>query len=446
MKRYFCFIALVLLLANSTVSANNYEIEGGESAAIGVYIKSLDDNRVIVNENASIGLTPASVTKIVTSATCLNILGPDFRFKTKVSLSGELASKGIWNGNLIIEGSGDPSIDNPDMKLSGFTDSIIASLKQNGISTIKGSIIIKDNMPDAGPIPQWEVEDIAWPYGAGLYGFNYAGNFVKVFPNSGRTVPQSSLEIELRSSDRTDLLRGINSDNLIVWGSKKNQQNPKWSVNATVPNPSAVYKTLLSKRLAGAGIKVEELKIEASTPSKTLYIHNSPSLRDLCRDLMKRSDNLFAEGILRALQPNESRKKCLKREKDFWIENGVDANLTIINDGSGLTRANRISPIFLGNILEYMYKSNLSETFIDLFPISGIDGTLKNFLENTRLKGRLALKTGSVSNVQSYAGYRLDSEGKATHIVVIMVNGFTCPRKELKKSIENYLLNIFENI
>lgn len=447
--RKIIYFALAGLVSFMSQANNILDIEGGDATSVGIYVKSLEDGKVLVNENASVALTPASITKTVTSATALSLLGPKFRFFTPIELVGTRKDNS-WNGNLVIRSCGDPTIENPDLKMNmGFTDSIISNLKRLGIKNISGSIIIEEQLSEPGPIPQWEVEDIAWPYGAGLYGFNYAGNYVRVYPNTSTTVPESDLYVEVRTAadGRTDMLRGVNSEDLIVWTSAKNRQNPRWNVNATIPNPAETYEALLKKRLKSAGISVGENNSTTAVGSETLkvYTHASATLEDICRDLMKRSDNLFAEGMLRAILPGESRDKCIKKEKEFWTAKGVNAKYTIINDGSGLTRGNKISPQFLGQLLEKMAQSEYASTFIDFFPIAGVDGTLKSFLENTRLKGRLALKTGSVSAVQTYAGYKIDGEGRPTHVVVVMVNGFFCSRSALRKKIEAYLLKLFEN-
>ena len=436
------FITLIVVLV-PLKAQNVLDIEGGDATQVGIYIKSLADGKVIANENAAIALTPASVTKAITSATALNILGPDFCFLTEVILEGKQAGKGVWDGNLVIKAVGDPTIDSPDFKMThGFTDSIVSGLKRRGITKITGSVVIREKMPDAGPNVKWEVEDLAWPYGAGLYGFNYHGNYVKVFPNTGKTVPASGLEVELRSGDRNDMVRGIDSQRLIIWGSPKSRQTANWSLNATVPDPANVYAELLKSRLHDAGISITDRAVKTSATDKPVevYAHLSPDLLDICRDLMKRSDNLFAEGILRALLPGETREKCLKKQEDFWASQGLKASLNVINDGSGLTRANQISPLFLGQVLEKMALSEYAREYVAFFPVAGVDGTLKSFAEKTRLKGRLALKTGSVSKVQCYAGYLLDANAHPTHVVVVMVNGFFCSRNALRKKIEEYLL------
>ena len=442
-------LAMASIIPVASRADNILDIEGADATTIGIYIKDLESGKILVDHNSTLAMTPASVTKAVTTATALATLGPDFRFTTTIDLEGarSSSSKGRWDGNLVINASGDPTVGSDEFKLTqGFTDSIISNLKRLGISTIAGNIIIRETMSDAGPCPTWEVEDLAWPYGAGLFGFNYRGNTVRLYPNRGTSVPASTLKPKVYPSavDRTDVLRGIGSENVMIWTNAKNRQNKAWNLVTTVPNPATVYGGLLAAKLKDAGINVAGKKYDDSKNTTRVYTHRSPVLTTICRNLMKRSDNLFAEGMLRAIKQGESRSKCIKYEKEFWSEQGVSAEFTIINDGSGLTRANRFSPRFLAGMLEWMAKSPMADDYIDFFPVSGVDGTLKSFLAKTRLKGHLAMKTGSVSSVQTYAGYKLDPEGKPTHVVVIMVNGFFCGRSALRKELEKFLLDTFE--
>lgn len=431
-------------------AADILNIDGEEATSVGIYIKDLATGKVIVDHNASIALTPASVTKAVTTATALSILGPDYRFETRVGLSGARSPRNHaqWEGDLIIVSSGDPSLESDQFKSSrGFADSIVSRLQRMGIRELTGSVAVVETMKNPGPIPQWECEDIAWPYGAGLYGFNYAGNYVRAYPNKGTTRPASGLKIRVLPSDDdgSDLLRGAGADNLTVWAPAKSRRNADWSLNVTVPDPAAVFEGLLLARLKSAGIKTGPKPVaDDMAPNTTVYIHRSPRSADIMRNLMKRSDNLFAEGMLRAIDPAGTRDDCLKAQREYWNSHGVATRYTIINDGSGLTRGNKISPRFLGTILEKMIRSEHANDYLNFFPVAGVDGTLKSFLKKTRLKGKLAMKTGSVSAVQTYAGYKLDWEGKPTHVVVVMVNGFFCPRASLRGAIEKFLLKTFE--
>ncbi len=441
--------SLILLLACAALAASARDflgIDGEESTSIGIYIKDIRSGKVLVDHNSQMALTPASILKCVTTATALQILGPDYRFTTSVSLRGS-ASKGVLNGDLIINGAADPTLESSQFKHNlGFCNAVVRSLQAEGISKINGDIIIVQDLKNAGPIAQWEIEDVAYPYGAGLFGLNWRDNTFTLFPLTGVTkpyVPDIDFELE-KSNDGNELLRGIYSDLLIIRRGDINSR--KLSVSTTMPDPSAVLRAELLEALSDAGIAVSKRSKAAATTAsiRTLLEWKSPDGADIMRSLMVRSDNLFAEGILRAIAPGSSRKDAIKKEKEFWNSKGISARYTIINDGSGLTRANRISPRFMADILEHMAKSESADTYVGFFPKVGVEGTVKSFLAKTSLKGKLLLKTGSVSSVQCYAGYKIDDEGKPTHVVVFMINGFFCERSGIRAAVENMLLEKFQ--
>ncbi|MDE6286789.1 MAG: D-alanyl-D-alanine carboxypeptidase, partial [Muribaculaceae bacterium] len=143
------------------------------------------------------------------------------------------------------------------------------------------------------------------------------------------------------------------------------------------------------------------------------------------------------------VSPADSRKDVIKREKELWDARGISLKYCGILDGSGLSVGNKLTPRTLGYVLEWMARSPYGEIFPSMLPRAGVNGTMKSFMAKTPLKGRLALKTGSVSAVQCYAGYLLDDESKPTHVVVIMVNSFYCPRGRLREAISKYLLSTF---
>jgi D-alanyl-D-alanine carboxypeptidase/D-alanyl-D-alanine-endopeptidase (penicillin-binding protein 4) len=155
---------------------------------------------------------------------------------------------------------------------------------------------------------------------------------------------------------------------------------------------------------------------------------------------MERSDNMFAEGVLRALAPRKSRSAAINAELTLWRNRGLETDYVTVKDGSGLARVNRVSPQFLGDVLAWMAKSKMSKDYVSLFPIAGKTGTVKSFLLNTRLSGKMVLKTGSMNGVQCYAGYKIDDLGRPTHVVVIMVNSFYGTRADLRTAITNLLL------
>lgn len=421
-------------------------IDGEESTSVGIYIKNLSTGKVIVDHNSQFALTPASVMKAITTASALSITGPDRRFATPVVLKGHPEGD-TWCGDIVVRSCADPTVESEYFKGHlGFCDSVAAAIRREGIRKISGRIIVEQTLSNPGPIAQWEIEDVAWSYGAGLFGMNWRDNTFTLYPATGQTKPEiPGLDVELkRSASGNDLVRGVYSDRLIVFA--RSTTDKKWAVRTSMPDPAAVFRAELKSTLSEKGITLGEKENAAgeNPKEKTVYTHRSPRFAEIMRSLMVRSDNTFAEGILRAIDPAASRKDVIKREKELWATRGINTRYTIINDGSGLTRANRLSAHFIGDVLEWMAKSPQSDTYASFFPRAGKEGTLRGFLAKSTLKGQIALKTGSVSSVQAYAGYKLDSKGKPTHVIVIIVNGFFCPRRQVREGAENLLINTFK--
>lgn len=421
-------------------------IDGEESTSVGIYIKNLTTGKVIVDHNSQLALTPASVMKAITTASALSITGPDRRFATPVVLKGHPEGD-TWCGDIVVRSCADPTVESEYFKGHlGFCDSVAAAIRREGIRKISGRIIVEQTLSNPGPIAQWEIEDVAWSYGAGLFGMNWRDNTFTLYPATGQTKPEiPGLDVELkRSASGNDLVRGVYSDRLIVFA--RSTTDKKWAVRTSMPDPAAVFRAELKSTLSEKGITLGEKENAAgeNPKEKTVYTHRSPRFAEIMRSLMVRSDNTFAEGILRAIAPAASRKDVIKREKELWATRGINTRYTIINDGSGLTRANRLSAHFIGDVLEWMAKSPQSDTYASFFPRAGKEGTLRGFLAKSTLKGQIALKTGSVSSVQAYAGYKLDSKGKPTHVIVIIVNGFFCPRRQVREGAENLLINTFK--
>ena len=441
--KFGILILSIALMASSLAShaQSPLNLKGEEASSIGIYIKDIETDKVLVDYNSKLALTPASVMKAVTTASALWLCGPDTCFTTTVGLSGQKEGS-TWHGNLIIKATADPTIDSEFFKeRRGFCDSIAAALKRRGIRKIEGTVVVEERLSQPGPNWQWEVEDIAWPYGAGLFGFNYRDNTSTLAPATGVLTPEvPGMEVCVERAKTNDIVRGIGSNRLTVYTKDPNDRN--WRLNVTVPDPAAMFIAEMKRILASEGISVGDKALKASEFTE-IYLHRSPRFGEIMKSLMVRSDNLFAEGILRSMAPDSSRKAAIDREKALWTNRGISAEYTTINDASGLARSNRLSPLFLGSVLEWMAKSNMAKRYTSFFPRAGKDGTMRGFLAKSPLKGRIALKTGSIGGVQCYAGYKLDSNNEPTHVIVIMVNGFYCPRKEVRIASEDLLTELF---
>lgn len=444
-KYIFLLLSLTLLSSVQVDAQSVLGVKGEYSSSFGFYIKDLKTGKVLFESNADKALVPASITKSFTSATALSLLGADFRFKTKVTLENYKLSKGNLNGRLVVHAAADPTLESEFfMENRGFCDSIASRLSKLGVKNFNGEIVVADTLPDQGQIDSWTIDDTPWAYGAGFYGLNYKDNTSYLWPATGKTKPViPGLNVVLHRARSTNLSRGIGSSTIHVYAPRKTLADKNWKVVTTMPDPAASFVEELKEALKEEGISFTPTAISSgkNKSAKTLYIHCSPALEDILHSLMVRSDNMFAEGVLRALTPGKSRSDALDAELSLWQSRGFDTDNVTIMDGSGLSRADRISPVFMAKMLEWMAKSKMAEKYISLFPVSGVDGTMKNFCKDNRLSGRLAFKTGSMSGVQCYAGYVLAADsGSPTHVVIIMANSFFCSRSQLKTAIENFLL------
>ncbi|MBD5258207.1 MAG: D-alanyl-D-alanine carboxypeptidase/D-alanyl-D-alanine-endopeptidase [Barnesiella sp.] len=446
MKKIYCgaMIALASIISLSA-DAERLNFSGRDAATIGVYITNLSTGQAVERENINMSMIPASILKSVTSATALNLLKEDFRFNTDVMLSGTL-SGGVLNGNLVVKASGDPTVESSHFTdREGFIASIVSGLKSKGVTTIKGEIIVDEEMfSDTGQVPQWVIEDTGWDYGAGFYGFNYNNNTFRLYTETQKTVPEVPyIDVIIdKNTSSTDIERGMNSDLYIVSG--RNVENPNFYVTTTMNSPALAFVHNLRERLKKNGITVEENVIDNTTGETLLLRYNSPVNTEMLRTLMFKSDNLMAEATLRALAPGQSRDAAIKKELAFWKNRGISTDYIKIADGSGLARVDRVTPKFMEQVLTHMAKSSMADTYVSLFPKVGKEGTVRNFLKGTALDGKLVLKSGSMNGVHCYAGYKLGSNGKPTHSVVIIVNNFFCTRDALRKEIQRFLLAVFK--
>lgn len=345
-----------------------------DSNSVAVLVIDLESGREAGSWRSGEPMVPASVMKAVTTATLLREVGRDWQYETKVYTTGRV-NDGVLEGNLLVEASGDPSLnshaiqENPD-----FVDEIAKALQESGITSIKGCIDI-DESRFSGPAinPNWGSGDLPHAYGTGTHGFNFEGN-----ASGGRSVS----------------------------------------------NPAQVFRNRLTARLKSDGILVEGAAM-ADSHRKLLLNHKSVAVEEIMRSCMMRSDNQFAEGFMRTISERaghdgstaDGTRETLKR----WKRKAPVDNV-VIKDGSGLSRSNRLTADFLGRLLVDMADDPY---YVSFFPLAGEEGTLRKFMHGAPLQGRVAMKTGSMRGIQSYAGYKLDDNYAPTYAIVVMINNMS---------------------
>ncbi|MCH5225628.1 MAG: D-alanyl-D-alanine carboxypeptidase [Muribaculaceae bacterium] len=400
-KRSFLSFAALLLISlralcgtGDAALAEFLKLNGISDADVSVKIVDLADGSVVASHNEAASLVPASIMKSVTTAALLESVGPEWRYHTRVYIDGPI-DFGYLRGNVIVEGACDPTLNSDKEPYSeDFLEEISMALQSQRINRIEGGILIDENNFAGDPRPSsWAKEDCNKYYGTGSHALNYSDN-----------------------------ARG----------------------DYAVHDPASKFVGLLKSHLAEKGIELEDKDM---TEGMRIQIHDhlSAPLDEIMRSCMMRSDNLFAESMLRTYCKVEggdgSTPQGASMEMDLWKQRRLPLEGVEIVDGSGLSRSNRVTANFMSELLKVM---SANPNYASFFPLAGQEGTLKKFLAGTPLDSYVAMKTGSMRGIQCYAGYKLDDDYMPTHVIVIIMNGITKSRERAKKAAEDMLLAIFE--
>jgi D-alanyl-D-alanine carboxypeptidase/D-alanyl-D-alanine-endopeptidase (penicillin-binding protein 4) len=409
----------------------NDRIEKSEfaNARWGVAVISLKDGRVLAARDAQKLFSPASTLKLITTSATLDKLGADFRWKTSVYSAAKPGADGKLAGDLTLYGRGAPDLTTD--KLSGLAD----ALQKKGLRRVDGGIIGDGSyFRGDGMGEGWLWGDAQWYYGAPAAALTFNDNQIDINVSTDGVKAEEDLvdiesEVKPLENGRVEAV-GINrepgSNSVYVWGDK--QPGSVQKVRIAAPDPVAWAARELKKELVKRGIAVSGNVRAVDWRSKDRLDENtgvelasieSKTLAEVVRKTNKDSVNLYAELMLRTLgkkfggeAPDEDAKMNALRGDDQagasvikkWLEEkGIETNETAIHDGSGLSRLDMISPETLARLLVLALQMKNAEAFKNSLPIAGTDGTMRGRLAN--FAGKVAAKTGSITYVNSLAGY-----------------------------------------
>jgi serine-type D-Ala-D-Ala carboxypeptidase/endopeptidase (penicillin-binding protein 4) len=421
----------------------------------GVMIKSLKTGEIIYKRNVDKLFIPASNMKLFTSTAALLLLGPNYNYETEFYVNGDL-EKGVLKGDLIIQGSGDPTISNRfygGSKTKIFED-WADSLKAKGIWIIGGNILGDDSVFDnhglgTGWTLDYESSWFASPSGA--LSFNDNTIEIKVEPTEINYPAKISLnpdtkyvtviskvitgDEESQNSISVERLRGTNIIN--VTGVIR-KDSKSYVENLSISDPTMYLLTVLREVFEKKGIVVkgnigglENSDKKIIEDDLTLvYRHRSVSLNSILKELNKNSNNFYAEQLLKTigleLYNYGTVENGVKACKELFNTMGISPDNMIMADGSGLSRLNLISPRQIVNLLSYMYKSEVYSNFYESLPIAGVDGTLINRMKKTSAENNVRAKAGYNTNVSAISGYLKTVSGEPL-VFSILVNNFLAP-------------------
>ena len=399
-----------------------------------------------LSHRAAVSVNPASVMKLVTTYAGLDLLGPSFFWVTPVFVEGTVRN-GVLNGNLIIKGQGDPKLVSERLWL------LLRRVQGLGIKTINGDIVL-----DRSAFETLETDPSLFdgeplrPYNAAPDALllNFKAVVMTFVPDRTSGVAQLQVEpplagvqipvnVPLGNGPCNDYRGNLKADFSDPAQIRFNGSYPASCGERVWPVAYADPKTFAARAVEGMwremGGKllgtVRDGKLD-SNAAKPAFELTSPALAEIIRDINKYSNNVMAQQLFltiglhskSGLQAHggvgNTATLAASREtvQRWWRAQVGDSDVPVLDNGSGLSRTERVTAQGLARLLQVAYASPLMPELMSSLPITGLDGTLRN--SRSKARGTAHLKTGTLRDVAAIAGYVLAQNGRRYAVVMIV--------------------------
>ena len=426
----------------------------------GVLVKSLKSADTLYERDARKLMMPASNMKIVTLAAAAEKLGWDYTYVTNVFAAGPIED-GMLRGDLVVVGSGDPSI------ISAEAEALFGDwaerLKRAGVRTVAGRVVGDDRaFDDIGLGFGWSWDDLPDDYAAGVSALQFNENAVRVSVTPGPAAGESAGVSISPSGSGLAIVSAVTTaaaGSATSIGARRLPWSMRLALHGTiaagaapatltvsVENPTLFFATALRDALIahgldirGPAVAVGDIRDPPAHAPAPIAAHRSPPLSTLAVRLMKASQNLYAETLLKTLSARgagrpadaESGRKEAAAALAPW---GIDAGALIQRDGSGLSRYDYVTADALVAILAHVDRDDRLRTpFEAALPIAGRDGTLASRMKGTPAEGNARAKTGSMSNVRALSGYVTSASGEPL-VFSVLANNFDAPAETISRT------------
>jgi serine-type D-Ala-D-Ala carboxypeptidase/endopeptidase (penicillin-binding protein 4) len=461
----------------------------------GIEVVSLENGKSLYSQNADKLFTPASNTKLFTTAAALSLIGPDYTFRTTVETNGTLDKYGRLTGDLILIGRGDPNLsgrelpyllhtqrnDHPIQVLEQLADALV----QKGVKYIDGDVVADDSYFAFERYGEgWSQDDLVLADGAPVSALTINDNvvFVNILPadRPGErafvtvapfadyyAVDNRIITTPAGTTRKIFINREPGSTLLTLWGNM-----PLDDVGANealaIENPADFAAALFRQLLENRGIVVygkqrshhtelaslSTLTVTAVAPARggeemfrpsiaqslVLASHESKPLIEDVQVINKVSQNLHAEILLRLLGREKGAAGTveggLEVLQGFLHQAGISPDQYLFYDGSGLSRQNLVSPHAIVQLLCYAAQQPWGASFRDTLPVAGVDGSLSDRFSTLDPRAHVYAKTGSLGGVKTLSGYATTVKGQRVAFSILS-NNFNLPNKLVLDTIDN---------
>lgn len=400
-------------------------------------------NTLLIKHQPDLSLNPASVMKLVTTYAALDQLGEGFTWKNRVYTEGPVAA-GVLHGNLILRGSGDPKL-----VLERIQD-LFLQIQAKGIREIRGNIVLDRSVfdvPDRNPA-DFDDEPLR-PYNASPDGFllNFKSLIFTFTPDTAskrvlvRSEPpiaQVDLPVEVSASSgpcidwRTSLQADFSSPDRVSFAGRYPLAcgERAWPVAYVAPH---LYATRVIEAMwRQAGGQLSGVVRQGTVPSSAQLWHTAESLplSDIIADINKFSNNVMAQQLFLTLSselPHAGKTGNFPASQlsvtAWWRKKFPAISPPLIENGSGLSRQERTTAAAINSLLQSAAKGAQAQSFANSLGIAGVDGTVARMRERNAASaalGQAQLKTGSLKDVASIAGYATAQDGQRYSLVAII--------------------------
>jgi serine-type D-Ala-D-Ala carboxypeptidase/endopeptidase (penicillin-binding protein 4) len=476
-------------------------------AAWGVKVVSLDSGKTLFEHNPQKYFNPASNAKLYTAALALDRLGADYRVRTSLYSTARPDANGALRGDLIVYGRGDPTL---AASLNGGDyfkplEPLVNQMASAGVRRVEGDLIGDESYFSTPAIGAgWEWDDLQEYYGAEVSALTLNDNALDLFV---KPADRAGLPCRITTGPATNWITIINrtetaarnaearivvyrpvGENIVYVSGRLPLGGRDYRGSVAVHNPAGLFVTMFKEALARRGIAVTgrartvDWKYREVTPADwtkliELGFVESPPLRDILRETLKPSQNLYAQLLLlqaganrgpgaggrgpeaaiasaggsttanhqipntagTAAQNPDTRPPApdahltteemgVEALNDFLAAAGVNRGDVLLEEGSGLSRRDIITPNATVALLAYMNRHRFSDDYRNGLPVAGVDGTLQNRMKGTAAAGNARAKTGSLRYVYALSGYVTTAAGERLAFSIMLNNYYNAER------------------
>jgi serine-type D-Ala-D-Ala carboxypeptidase/endopeptidase (penicillin-binding protein 4) len=513
-KHAYFAIVFCLLLAMQLHAASHSPVAKNIDAILsapdlsrgfwGIEVVSLDTGKVVYAQNADKLFTPASNTKLFTTAAALALIGPDYSSRTTLETSGVLDKYGRLTGDLVLVGRGDPNLSGRELPYNLRTarnahpievlEQLADALVQKGVKYVDGNIVADDSYFAFERYGEgWSQDDLVLADGAPVSALTINDNvvFVNILPadRAGERafvsitpfadyyrIDNRIITTPAGTGRKIFISREPGSTLLTLWGNVP-LDDAGANEALAIEDPAEFAAALFHQLLENRGIVVygkqrtrhtelaslSTLTVTAMAPARggdepsralpnqplVLASYQSKPLIEDVRVINKVSQNLHAEILLRLLGREKGTAGTveggLEVVRGFLNRAGLPNDQYIFYDGSGLSRQNLVTPDAVVQLLRYCTSQPWGASFRNTLPVAGVDGSLAGRFSDVRVQGSVQAKTGSLGGVKTLSGYATTDSGEPVAFAILS-NNFNLPAKRVTDAIDDIVAAIVEDV